>query len=81
MTQILLVDDHEIVRRGLRMLLAEARVAADLRHSNVAQVLDLGIQDGLHFIVMEFLHGQNLHRSRPRIEATAIFANDTASPD
>lgn len=40
----------------------EAKVAAQLRHPNVVRVFDLGIQDGVPYIVMEFLEGQDLQK-------------------
>lgn len=38
----------------------EARVGARLQHPGITVVHDCGIYDGLPFIVMELLHGQNL---------------------
>jgi serine/threonine-protein kinase len=42
-----------------RMLVNEARIAATLDHGNIVQVVDLVEEDGRHFIVMEYLDGQN----------------------
>lgn len=41
-----------------QMLLDEARNAAAIQHPNVAQYLDLGEQDGLLFLVMEWIDGE-----------------------
>jgi eukaryotic-like serine/threonine-protein kinase len=38
----------------------EARAAASLDHPNIAQVFDAGQHGGRHFIVMEFLEGEDL---------------------
>src|SRR5215831_16098808 len=40
--------------------LREARVAAQLRHSNVASVLHLGKSEGNYFYAMEFVEGETL---------------------
>ena len=38
----------------------EARAAASLDHPNIAQVFDAGQDGGQHYIVMEFLEGEDL---------------------
>ncbi len=38
----------------------EARAISQLSHANICQLYDLGQQDGIHFIVMEFLEGETL---------------------
>jgi serine/threonine-protein kinase len=38
----------------------EARGAARLEHPNIVSVLDVGSQDGLHFLVMEHVQGRTL---------------------
>jgi serine/threonine protein kinase len=43
-----------------RMLMHEARVMAALSHPNVANVLDAGCVDGVHFIALERVHGEDL---------------------
>jgi serine/threonine protein kinase len=44
----------------LRMFMAEARLCARLDHPNVPAVFELGEQDGLPFMVMEYVDGPNL---------------------
>ncbi len=39
----------------------EARAAARIRHTNIVGVLNVGFEHDLHFIVMEYVEGQNLH--------------------
>jgi serine/threonine-protein kinase len=51
-----LADDVSFVE----MLLDEARLAARLHHPNVVPIVDLGSQDGLHFVVMEYIEGCSL---------------------
>lgn len=38
----------------------EARAISQLSHANICQLYDLGQQDGIHYIVMEFLEGETL---------------------
>jgi serine/threonine-protein kinase len=55
-----LVDDA----RFQEMFLDEARIACGIQHPNVAQILDLGEQDDVLFIVMEWVDGDSLARVR-----------------
>jgi serine/threonine-protein kinase len=43
-----------------RMFLDEARIASRIRHPNVVQILDLGEQDTLLYIAMEWIDGEPL---------------------
>jgi eukaryotic-like serine/threonine-protein kinase len=43
-----------------RMLLDEARIASGIHHGNVAEILDLGEQDGVLYIVLEWVDGESL---------------------
>lgn len=49
--------DPEFSRRFER----EAVTAANLRHPAIVTVYDVGEQDGLHYIAMEFIRGRTLH--------------------
>ena len=55
-----LVDDP----RFQEMLLDEARIASGIQHPNVAQILDLGEQGDVLFIVMEWVDGDSLAKVR-----------------
>src|SRR5580693_4068351 len=48
-----LLDDT----RFQEMFLDEARIASGIQHPNVAQILDLGEQEAVLFIVMEWVDG------------------------
>jgi serine/threonine protein kinase len=48
--------------RFVRMLLNEARLVAGLDHPNIAQVHDIGLDQGEYFFAMEYVHGQDLAR-------------------
>jgi serine/threonine protein kinase len=54
----------------VEMFLAEARLAATLRHPNIADVFDVGIENGSYFFAMEYIHGQDLRSIRLESEAT-----------
>jgi len=42
------------------MLLHEARIAATLSHPNIVQIFDVGQAEGLYFIAMEHVHGEDI---------------------
>ncbi len=45
----------------LAMFLNEARLAARLNHANVVQTYEVGVENGRHFLAMDYLDGQPLH--------------------
>jgi serine/threonine-protein kinase len=47
-------------REFVEMLLDEARVASRLHHANVVPIVDLGVQDERHFLVMDYVEGCSL---------------------
>ena len=51
-----LAQDKERLHRFVR----EARAASAFNHANVAHIYEIGRSDGLHFIAMEYVEGQNL---------------------
>lgn len=50
------VSDQDFVRRFRR----EAQAAASLSHPNIVSIYDVGQEDGIHYIVMEYIKGQSL---------------------
>lgn len=48
--------DHEFIR----MLIDEAKLAVQLNHANIAQILDLGMVDDSYYIALEHVHGRDL---------------------
>ena len=46
----------------VRMFVEEARVSAQLNHTNIVQVFELGDMDGEYFLAMEYLRGRDLSR-------------------
>ncbi len=55
-------DDRERLERFQQ----EARILSTLNHPNLMAVYDVGVQDGMHFLVSEFLEGETL---RDRLNA------------
>ncbi|MDT3425631.1 serine/threonine-protein kinase [Paenibacillus forsythiae] len=51
------VHDEEFIRRFRR----EAQSAASLSHPNVVSIYDVGQEDEIHYIVMEYVEGKNLN--------------------
>lgn len=47
-------------RGFIDMLLHEARVAATLSHPNIVQIFDVGEVDGVYYIAMEHVHGEDI---------------------
>src|SRR5213083_37425 len=55
--------------RATRRLIREARAAAALDHSNICSIYEVGEEDGLSFIVMQYIEGASL---ASRITAKAL---------
>jgi serine/threonine-protein kinase len=53
------VHDEEFIRRFRR----EAQSAAALSHPNVVSIYDVGQEDDTHYIVMEYVEGNNLNET------------------
>ncbi|MBI5369286.1 MAG: tetratricopeptide repeat protein, partial [Planctomycetes bacterium] len=41
--------------------------AARLRHPNIVPIHDVGIEDGRHFLTMDFIEGEDLHAALPKL--------------
>lgn len=57
-------------KKFISMFLDEARLSAQLSHSNCVQVFDIGVGDNAFFIVMEFVDGANLKSISESIRKT-----------
>jgi serine/threonine protein kinase len=56
-------------REFTAMFLDEARIAADLRHPNIVTIVDTGRAGDSLFMVMEFLHGQDVRKLQRKVAA------------
>ncbi|HET9621661.1 MAG TPA: protein kinase [Kofleriaceae bacterium] len=56
----LILPERAHDQTAVQMFLDEARLAASLNHQNVAQVFEVGQDAGVHFLAMEYVHGQDL---------------------
>jgi serine/threonine protein kinase len=50
----------------------EAKLAASLNHPNVVQVYDFGETQGMHYLVMEFVEGENLTEHIERVGKLSV---------
>ena len=56
----LILPERQNDQTTINMFLDEARLAAALNHQNVAQVFEVGEDGGIHYLAMEYVHGQDL---------------------
>jgi len=54
------VSDQSEMEELRERLMREARLAGQLSHPNIVTIYDIGSQENLHYIAMEFLEGQTL---------------------
>ncbi|HEY4012457.1 MAG TPA: protein kinase [Polyangiaceae bacterium] len=57
-----LIDGFARDLEGRERFLREARLAAAIKHPNVVNIFDVGVQDDIPYLVMELLEGQDLER-------------------
>jgi serine/threonine protein kinase len=50
-------DDEERARVARKMFLSEAHMVGMLQHPNIMPIFDAGEEDGLYYVVTEFVHG------------------------
>jgi serine/threonine protein kinase len=62
-------SDDEVLRRRFSH---EAQLVADLHHPNVTTVFDLGLENGIPYLVQEYLSGEDLSRKIERREAVPM---------
>ncbi len=59
--------EHAADRAVVDTFLSEARLAATLHHQHIVQVTDIGEQDGVPYVAMEYVHGEELRRVLARV--------------
>jgi eukaryotic-like serine/threonine-protein kinase len=93
MGEVYLAEDTELKRQvALKIVLAElagdkdrlrrfareAQAASALNHPNILTIHEFGLEDGLHFIVTEFVRGVSVRQKLARGALTLIEALDVA---
>lgn len=74
----------EYIGQGVyeRQLILEAVTGAKLNHQNIAQVYDLGMDQGLYYIVMEYIDGADLrtclHHGPPSMDVALWLISQIA---
>jgi len=66
-------------QQRMRRFIQEAKTAAALRHPNVAHIYEIGEQDGIRFISMEFIEGETLRQLMMRGPIKIADALDIAA--
>ncbi|HLY73360.1 MAG TPA: serine/threonine-protein kinase [Planctomycetota bacterium] len=66
--KVIPVSDRE--KADVDGLLLEARALAKIEHPNIVRVYDVGVQEGLFYIVMQFLEGETL---KARFDESGAF--------
>ncbi|MGE0785847.1 MAG: serine/threonine protein kinase [Sandaracinaceae bacterium] len=60
---------HEADPQFVKQFLTEARLAAQLRHASIAQVVDFGEVDGSHYLALELIDGMDLRALLNKLRA------------
>jgi len=63
-----LTNDDEF----LSLFINEAKIAVNLQHANIVQVLDLGEIQTQCYIAMEYVHGRDLHQALARCASRGV---------
>lgn len=71
-------EGDEATSEARGRLLAEARAASRLRHPNIVQVFDIGVQDDVPFLAMEFIDGPSLAQWLKDARPSPLYAAQIA---
>lgn len=69
--QVLLDEKH------LKRFEREARISANLHHTNIVEVFGVGEQDGFHYYVMQYIRGVGLDLMIPRLASALRIQDNT----
>ncbi len=58
----LIREEYSSIQEFQKNFIGEARLVADLIHTNIVQTYHLGLVGGQHFMVMEFVNGVNIEQ-------------------
>src|SRR6476619_7148942 len=77
-TLVIKVLPAELTQReaNLKRFEREARLASALDHPNICTIFDLNMIDGVHFIAMQYVEGQNVRQlvnGRPLALSVALY--------
>ncbi|HKO60356.1 MAG TPA: protein kinase, partial [Pyrinomonadaceae bacterium] len=79
----ILPPDLALKRERMARFVREAKSAAALNHPNIAHIYEIGEQDGLNFIAMEFVEGKTLrdkiHQERADLRKLLKYLQQVAS--
>ncbi len=64
-----LAKEQDFSERFLR----EARIVGKLEHPNIVTVYDVGIENGHHYLSMQYIDGRDLKQLLPTLSAERIF--------
>lgn len=59
--------------RYVKRFLNEAKTLAQLNHSNIVQVLDMGAEDGEYYIALEYIEGRNVAHVISKAQKNSIM--------
>lgn len=54
--------DPEVKEKAIEMFDREARILAKLNHSQIAKVYDHFVENGRHYLLLQYVHGQDLRQ-------------------
>ena len=79
----ILPADLAMKQERMARFVREAKAAAALNHPNIAHIYEIGEQDGMHFIAMEYVEGttlrEKIHHERTELRKLIKYLQQVAS--